>query len=745
MQGENMPDRSGRYVDLYLSEVREHINSLNELFLHLEKHPDDRASVLEAFREMHSIKGDSAMMELHGVVEVAHEAENLLAAIKDGRLAVSSAVIDQLLGYVDRIEGMVEAFARGDSLGGAKPAGASSVPPGAPGRPLDQTLGPEGAGLGPGIGDDAVWGTGGGAEGEIKACAGPGAKAGAGRDAGADFNIDAGVNAGAGADGKADLNNNINRNSNANADAVARPPSNSGTFKLVIRNNFEEKLKPIRVFALLRALAENGDLVAVVPPYERLAAGDVPPEVVATISTQDLQKLKEDVLKIEGVVSVSVSDLAEGEVKSGAEGAAPKEEGVGSLKAMDKIHQIDRLISNVETKSQETASASVDVTKDKHKLGEIKVNVQSLDRLFNLAGELVLAKSRLNNIVKSLDSADLKEIQRFIDGVVTDLQNEVMTIRLMPVGQVFGVFSRVVRDMAKSSGKEIDLVVEGGDTALDRKVLEEIIDPVVHVIRNAVDHGIEPPEERLKKGKNAVGTIRIKAYRDAANFILDVEDDGRGIDPQAVKEIALSKGLINAKKAESMSDEEALYLICVPGFSTNKGVSITSGRGIGMSAVKSKIDSLGGSLTIKSSLGRGTTISMRLPASVTTMKILVLRVGEQRYAVPLSDVVEIVRVSESIKRYIKGEPFIDLRGRIIRVYALSELLSIKDDSELGTAVIVRKTDGREYGLLVSEVLDEDEVALKPVPNMFYGKASLMGASVLGDGSPTFIIDVMDLV
>jgi len=718
-----MPDRSGRYVDLYLSEVMDHLNSLNDLFLQLEKHPDDRAAVLEAFRAMHSIKGDSAMMELHGVVEVAHEAENLLAAIKDGKLAVSSGVIDQLLGYVDRIEGMVKAFARSDSPkyrdDAPKCVGTPSLPPEALGKPrtpngwlgeahlLTQAPGPAGAGTGVGVGADAYDG------GKIGG-------AGVGDGTSVDINVEAKSNA----------------KSNVNANAGPPPPENAGTFKVVIRNNFEEKLKPIRAFALLRVLAENGDLAAVVPPYDRLAAGDVPLEVVATISTQDLQKLKEDLLKIEGVVSVEVSS---------AEGATPKDEGMGSLKALDKIHQVDRLISTVETKSQETASASVDVTKDRYRLGEIKVNVQSLDRLFNLAGELVLAKSRLNNIVKSLDSADLKEIQRFIEGVVTDLQNEVMTIRLMPIGQVFGVFSRVVRDMAKSLGKEIDLIVEGGDTALDRKVLEEIIDPIVHVIRNAVDHGIEPPEERLKKGKNTVGTIRIKAYRDVTNFILDIEDDGRGIDPKIVKEIAISKGLINAKKAESMSDGEALYLICVPGFSTNRGVSTTSGRGIGMSAVKSKVDSLGGSLIIKSSPGKGTVISMRLPASVTTMKILVMRVGEQRYAVPLSDVVEIVRVSESIKRYIKGEPFIDLRGRIIRVYALSELLGIKDKSELGTAVIVRKSDGLEYGLLVSEVLDEDEVALKPVPNMFYGKASLIGASVLGDGSPTFIIDVMDLL
>ncbi|MGC8936768.1 MAG: chemotaxis protein CheA [Candidatus Methanomethylicaceae archaeon] len=649
------------YKELYLTETSEHIRSLNDLFIHLERNPNDKAAVVEAFRIIHSIKGDSAMMGLKEVVKVAHEAENLLASIKEGNRSVEKSTIEHLLNYVDRIEFIVKGFANGT----IKQVSTENVPA------VEKSFDTPSEG------------------GKMTLC----------------------------------------------ENTKTLEEKNKGKFNITINNNFEEKLKIIRAFLILKILSENGSIISVDPPYERIASGDVPPKIICKISTQNIQKLKDDLMKVEGIISVESASIDEN-VPTTLE---------GSFLAMDKICQIDRLISTVETKSRDSTCASVDVMKDKHRLGEIKVNVKNLDKLFNLAGELVLAKSRLNNIVKSLESSDLKEVHRLIDGLVTDLQSEVMNMRLMPIGQVFGVFSRMVRDMAKELGKEVDLIIEGGDTAIDRKVLEEIIDPVIHIIRNAVDHGIEPPEERLRNGKNAIGTIKIKAYRDASNFIIDIEDDGRGIDPKGVKAMALSKGLINSKRAESMSEEEALYLICVPGFSTKKTPSMTSGRGVGMSAVKSKVEALGGALTIKSSLGAGTKISMRLPASVATIKVLVVRVGDQHYAIPLSDVVEIVQMREDIIKYIQGELFIDLRGKIIKVHALSELLGVRDDSRLRFAVIVRKIDGREYGILVSEVSDEDEVAVKPVPRIFNDMRSLLGASILGDGKPTFIIDIMTLV
>ncbi|HRR55198.1 MAG TPA: chemotaxis protein CheW, partial [Candidatus Methanomethylicus sp.] len=247
-------------------------------------------------------------------------------------------------------------------------------------------------------------------------------------------------------------------------------------------------------------------------------------------------------------------------------------------------------------------------------------------------------------------------------------------------------------------------------------------------------------------GKGPVGTIKVNAKRDAGHFILEIEDDGQGIDPRVVRDTAVERGLINRKKAESMSDEEAMMLICIPGFSTKRQVSEVSGRGVGMSAVKSKIEALGGTITISSQVGTGTRVAMRLPASMATMKILVVEVKDHAYAIPISDVLAIEEVSSKDLRYVQGEPFIVIRNQVMRAYRLAALLGIEDE-EKGSymAIIVKRADGATYGLLVTRVIDEDEVAMKPVPRIIRGVRGLLGSSILGDGKPTFILDVMTLV
>ena len=699
-----MSEDAKYYREVYLGEVREHIRSLNELFLHLEKKGADKPTINEAFRIMHSIKGDSAMMGLKKIADYAHEAEDLLAALRDGKGKVNKNMADRLLRYVDGIEEMINIFEEQGEAGldkfstGEKDCDADGSP-----KKLEERLkqDPPDCKADESIIDKAEGKT--SEIGELSDALGP-----------------------------APLSSSL----------PSQATDTELAYKIILTNNFDQSLKPMRAFMIMKILAECGDIISTDPSNEKLAVGDIGSEVTAVVITKDLEKLREDLSKIEGVTSVNLEEVQVDSAGSGNE--------TGSLAALDKVSQIDKLIANVETQTKElsgiTMSVDNDGQKSKHKLEEIKVNVTSLDRLFNLAGELVLAKSRMNNIVKVYDINELKEVQRFMDGVVSDLQTEVMNMRLMPIDQVFGIFPRMVRDMARSSGKEIDLVIEGGDTAVDRKILEEILDPVVHILRNCVDHGIETQEERTAAGKNAVGTIRIVAHRDSSHFILDVEDDGRGIDPKAVKEIALARGLINKKKAESVSDIDALNLICIPGFSTKKEVSDLSGRGVGMSAVKSKVEACGGTLKIKSSIGSGTMVSMRLPVSMATIKILVVRIMQQAYAIPVPDVSEIVEVGKDDIRFIQGEPFINLRGKIIKLHRLSDLLGFGEEEEFDScsAVIIRKTDGTDYGLLVTEVMDEDEVAMKPVPKLFRGIRGLLGASILGDGKPTFIIDVLTL-
>jgi len=692
------------YREVYLNEVREHIKSLNDLVMHLEKNPSDKGAIIEAFRAMHSIKGDSAIMGLKKIADTAHEAEDLLSALRDGKEDCTTGVIDRMLGYVDAIEAMVEAFAGGGSK-------ASDKEPGGDDRGRAEADGNK----------DTAGATGG------AGAAPPGENAEGGRF-GAHPPSDAASAAGA-------------------AKCHCRPaPLQSGGrigYRVDMRLDFEPALKTMRIFSLMKVLAENGDLISTDPPNDQLVGGDFGDKVSAVIITQDIAKLKESLAQLAGIQAVDVQEIEVNQV-----GGADGDKVVGALSAGDRASKIEKLLCTMEdTIGEETAATMIeDKVRGRHKLEGIKVNISSLDKLFNLAGEMVLAKSRLNNIVKTHEINELKEIQRFMDGVVTDLQSEVMTIRLMPIDQVLGVFPRMVRDMAKAAGKDIDLIIEGGNTAVDRKILEEIMDPVVHIIRNSVDHGIETPEARAAVGKGPVGTIKVNAKRDAGHFILEIEDDGQGIDPRVVRDTAVERGLINRKKAESMSDEEAMMLICIPGFSTKRQVSEVSGRGVGMSAVKSKIEALGGTITISSQVGTGTRVAMRLPASMATMKILVVEVKDHAYAIPISDVLAIEEVSSKDLRYVQGEPFIVIRNQVMRAYRLAALLGIEDE-EKGSymAIIVKRADGATYGLLVTRVIDEDEVAMKPVPRIIRGVRGLLGSSILGDGKPTFILDVMTLV
>ncbi|MCS7098537.1 MAG: chemotaxis protein CheA [Candidatus Methanomethyliaceae archaeon] len=609
-----------KYEEVYFSEILDHIRTLNDILLNLEKDPKNEALIMEALRIFHSIKGDSAVIGMDKIAEIAHEGENLLISIKENKSSINKEILNKLLNYIDEIDNYLGLI--------------------------------------------------------------------------------------------------YNKNKN--------------TFKIIIYNNFKEELKIIKSFLIIKTLAEIGNLISIDPPYDMLSSGNVPQMITAVVSVHDTEKLKENLLKIEGITSVEIHPLEKLDFNCNE-----------AIAASDRMNEIEQLISTVESGTKENTGAIVDLIRDKYRLSEIRVNVKSLDKLFNLVGELVLAKSRLNNIVKSLDSNELKEIQRFLEGVVNEIQNEIMSIRLIPIGQVFGVFRRMVRDLSKEFNKEIDLIIQGEETAVDRKILEELIDPVIHIIRNAVDHGIESPSERLKNGKNATGTIKINAYREASNFILDIEDDGKGIDPKVVKERAVDMGLISRSRAEAMSDEEALYLICMPGFTTKERVSKISGRGVGMSAVKSKIEAMGGSLIIKSIVGLGTKITIRLPASMAMIKILVVKVGEQCYSIPLSDVIEIVQLKEV--KYIKGQPFMDLRGKVIRLFSLSELLGIKENRKQNYVVIVKKADDKEFGFLVSDIVGEDEITMRPFPQLLQGTHGLLGASILGDGKPTFIIDVMTLV
>ncbi len=738
-----------QYLELFLGEVRDHLSKVNELLLHIEKNPEDRGALEEAFREFHTIKGDSATVGLTEVARLAHEAEDLLSGMRKGEVKVESEVIEALFRYIDKITEITEGEGRAKpSLDGAndlpetKKSGGKHKDPKKI-RELERAL--EIVEKGVSKASETL------ADGEEllpflqkENTSSPETKGSSLKSKEENpprkgiFLAGDAIESKNGATSGGQLNDALivpKMTTLCGTSSNQKEPS-YGKFLVRISNNIEPPLRPVRAFAIMKTLFEAGDLEKIDPPNEKLAAGDFGNEIIAEIVTRDVNALVESLRGIEGITEINHQKLDE-----------PKP---SKPNMVEKTALIDRLVALVETDNKEENSAKigVDSSKGKHKVEEIRVKIKSLDRLFNLAGELVLAKSRLTNLAKHVDSPEMKDVQRFIEGVISELQAEVMSLRLMPIGQVFGIFPRMVRDMSKELGKEVDLIIQGGETAVDRKVVEEVVDAMVHLIRNCLDHGIETPEERIRSGKQSVGTIRLSASRDSSHFVLEIEDDGRGMDPVKIREVAVAKGIVSQKKASEMDDEETLYLTCIPGFSTKKCVSEVSGRGMGMSAVKNKIESYGGSFSISSKIGRGTKFTIRLPVSMTTMKVIVIGVGKEshRYAIPVADISEIVEICKEEIKFIQGSPYINLRGEIIRLYRLAWLLKIDEGvCDSYYAIIIKRSEGRGLGLLVSEIMDEDEVAIKPVPKLLRGTLGFIGATILGDGKPAFVLDVMSIV
>ena len=348
----------------------------------------------------------------------------------------------------------------------------------------------------------------------------------------------------------------------------------------------------------------------------------------------------------------------------------------------------------------------------------IRIDVERVENLMNLVGEIVLDRNRILRVTADVDRECRSEaVEKLIEAVtsldrtVSDLQVAVMKLRMQPIRKIFSKFPRVVRDLARKLGKKVQLIIEGEDTELDRSILDKLEDPLIHLVRNAVDHGIEPPEERVKEGKPETGTIRLFAFHEGDHIVVGIEDDGRGIDPEKVKKKALEKGLITPEQAAQMSDKEAYELLFLPGFSTAEKVSDVSGRGVGMDVVASTIHSLRGSIEIDSELGKGTTILLKLPLTVAIIRTLMIGIRGQVYAVPLHSVVEVVRYDESLVKEVGSFKSFMLRDEVLPLFSLNELLEVEDEDEKHFIVIV-KVGERLIAVSIEALYGEEEIVIK---------------------------------
>jgi len=416
---------------------------------------------------------------------------------------------------------------------------------------------------------------------------------------------------------------------------------------------------------------------------------------------------------------------------------------LGEILIQSNLINEDQLSGALAKQTSKAQTAASDQT--------IRVDIQRLDNVMNLVGELVIGRNRLLKINKQMEEiyggspilSTLRETTGHLDLVITDLQLAVMKTRMLPIGKVFNKFPRMVRDLSKSKGKDISLEIYGHETEIDKSVIEEIGDPLIHLIRNSIDHGIEAPEERIKRGKPRCGKIILRAYHEGNHIILEIEDDGKGMDEKVILEKAIKKGIITAVDAARMSKKEIINLIFTSGFSTAEEVSEISGRGVGMDVVRTNILKLNGSIEIDSSVGCGSKIALKLPLTVAIIQALMVSLNSDIFAIPFASVNETIRINPKDIRTIDCKEVISLRGSVIPIVRLDKEFDIAshiDEMEWRYIVVV-SVEGKRYGLLVEGLRGKEEIVIKSLSDYSSGLKGIAGATISGDGKVVLILDV----
>ena len=475
------------------------------------------------------------------------------------------------------------------------------------------------------------------------------------------------------------------------------------------------EFRGVRGFLVLKNLEEIGEIIETVPSREDIEDGRFEYEFRILLSTEDGEEAIKDALS--AIAEIKNVEISKPNLN------LEKEQGLKSGGDKDK--------NKAKNKNKESGMKSLRISTDK------------LDKVVNLVGELVINKSRLAQLGTVYKIEELDSTMAIVGRTISDLQYEVTQMRMIPVGYVFNRFPKLVRDLYRTLGKEIEFVVEGKEIELDKTILEEIADPIVHLIRNAVDHGIESPEEREKKGKKRKGTIKLKAKRETAHVIISVEDDGRGIDVAKLRAIAVARGLITADEAARLSDEEALNLIFMPGFSTAKSTTEISGRGVGMDVVKAKVEMLNGSVEIKTMKNEGTRVLLKLPLTTAIIRALIVEVCGRKFAIPLSNVCEIVGITQAEMKSVTGKEVLILRDSVLPLFRLHSLFGQKMDGKRLVAVVVERAEGR-IGLVVDAALGQQEIVVKPPGEHLQSVLGLGGFTITGDGSVIPILDISSL-
>ena len=670
-----------QYLDIFLDESREHLQTCNEKLLELEKNPTDLQLVNDIFRAAHTLKGMSATMGFDDMAQLTHHLENMFDAIRNEQMIVTPESMDTMFEALDHLEAMVQSIAEGGD--GKRDVTEIS-------KKLDVT--------------------------------------------GSHAETASAVETAEASSAASDLNyNEFER-------TVLDEAREQGfkCYELTVTLSDACLLKAVRVYMIFERLNEAGEVVKTVPNAELLESEDFESEFsISYLSKQPMEEVKKIVTAISEVEQVEISEVSAFEEAAPAETKAEKPE----QKNEEAAAPAAKAPANDAPKANGNNGAAAGGTKT------IRVNIDRLDSLMNLFEELVIDRGRLEQIAKELENNELTDTVERMSRISGDLQSIILNMRMVPVETVFNRFPRMIRQLTKELNKKIELIIEGAETELDRTVIDEIGDPLLHLLRNSLDHGIESPEERVKKGKPEKGTVLLKAYHSGNHVFIEVEDDGGGINRKKVLEKALERGVITEREAETLEDHQIDSLIFAAGFSTADTISDISGRGVGLDVVKNKLESLGGSVSINSTEGQGSLFSIQLPLTLSIISVLLVKLEEETFAIPISSIIETAVIKKSDILQTHDREVIDFRGFIVPVVYLKKQFNVPNANDLEEElhiIVVRKGD-KLTAFVVDSFIGQQEVVLKSLGDYLPNVFAISGATILGDGQVALIVDCNALI
>ena len=688
-----------QYLEIFLDESNEHLQTLSDQLIILEKEPDNSDTINEIFRAAHSLKGMAGTMGYKRMQNLTHDMENVFSEVRNGNMEVNSNLVDVLFQCLDALETYV------DNIRETQDEGTDDNEPII--KALNAFIASEGKGN-----------------------AAPAAKK---------EEASAATASAAPADDKdmplADFEK------NAVNEALKK---NLHVYKIKVSVDENCILKAARAFLVFKNLEGHGDIIKSEPSVQDIEDEKFDFDFSIIVVTEE---------KYDNIIAL-IKNVSEIKDAAGQEITQPfpeeqTEEAKEEKKETSAVSQTAKpaAAKPAAKKPASTGKTSGSVSHT------VRVDIEKLDVLMNLVSELIIAKNGLvsashveGDEAAALNQSVTEQIE-YLERVTTNLHESVMKVRMMPIESVFSRFPRMIRDLNKKLGKKMELYMSGEDTELDRTVIDEIGDPIMHLLRNSADHGLESAEIRKERGKSEVGSIFLDAFQEGNNVVIEVRDDGNGIDTEKVKAKAVEKGTITQEQADVMTDKEAIDLLFRPSFSTAEKVTDVSGRGVGLDVVKSKIEALGGDVEVKTKYGEGSTFSIRLPLTLAIIQALMVKLGDEKYAISLGSIETIEDIPVSDIKYVHAKEVIHLRGNVIPLIRLRDLLDVPgepEESENITVVVVRKGD-KQAGLVVDSLIGQMEIVIKSLGKYIRINKMISGATILGDGSVALIIDANTLV